>query len=368
MAVSTFEGILKELRNRVYHPIYFLHGEEPFYIDRISDYIENHVLDEMQKEFNQTVLYGRDVTPSVIFSTARRYPMMSNYQVVIVREAQDVKGLLKGKDEDDDTGDDGESIDPAKKDAPEQDPFLLYLNNPQPTTILVLCYKYRKLDKRTKISKEIEKSAVLFESKKLYADKVPAWVVSYVKSKGYTISEKAAGLISEYLGTDLSRVSNELDKLMISLKTGSEISPSQIESGIGISKDYNVFELQDAMGRRDSLKVARIIRYFGANPKNNPLVMILPALANYFTKIITVHAYRGKAGANLSVLLGVNPYFVKDYEIAARNYPLDAAIAAISLIHEYDLKSKGVNNAGTGDNDLLKEMVFRIMNSHVLAG
>jgi DNA polymerase-3 subunit delta len=326
------------------------------------------VLDEMQKEFNQTVLYGRDVTPSAIFSTARRYPMMSNYQVVIIREAQDVKFLLKGSEDDDEASERDDSATSAgKKGVAEKDPFLLYLSNPQPTTILVFCYKYKKIDKRTRVSKELEKSAVLFDSKKMYPNQVPAWVVSYVKSKGYTIAEKASNLIAEYLGTELSKVSNELDKLMIGLKAGSEITPSQIEAGIGISKDYNVFELQDAMGKRDTLKVARIISYFGANPKNNPLVMILPALANYFTKIITVHAYRGKQGANLAGLLGVNPFFVKDYEAAARNYPLDTAIEAISLIHEYDLRSKGVNNASAGDNDLLKEMVFRIMNSHVLA-
>ncbi len=360
MAATTFEGIMKELRNKVYHPVYFLHGEEPYFIDRISDYIERHVLDNMQKEFNQTVIYGRDVTPAAIFSIARRYPMMSNYQVVIVREAQDVKFLFKGK-----TDDDADDSVGTQKDTEEKDPFSHYLSKPQPTTILVFCYKYKKLDKRYKIAKELEKSSILFESKKMYDDKVPSWVGSYVKSIGFTISEKAAGLIAEYLGNDLSRISNEIDKLIIAKQAGSEITFTQIEQGIGISKDYNVFELQEAIGKRDVYKIAKIISYFGSNPKSNPMVMTLTSLSSYFTKIITLHACRGKANINLASAMGVNPYFVKDYEIAARNYSLDDAITAISIIHEYDLRSKGVNNFSTNENDLLKELIFRIMNPRV---
>lgn len=351
MAAQTFEAILKELKNKVYHPIYFLHGEEPYYIDQLSEYIETQVLSDMEKEFNQTILYGRDVDLVTIIGNAKRYPMMANYQVVIIREAQDVKDLFKKKksDDDDDDGDD------------DKDLLLNYLKNPQKSTLLVFCYKYKKLDKRTKASKFLEKAGVVFESKKLYDNQIPAWVSTYVKSKGYKVKEDAANLLSEYLGTDLSKVSNELDKLMINIPKGAEIDSVLIEKNIGISKDFNVFELQNAISKRDYLKVNRIINYFGANQKNNPMVLTISTLNAFFNKVIAYHIFKGKPGVNLAGALGVNPYFMKDYDIAARNFPLSAAIQVISLLHEYDLRSKGVNNLNTSENDLLKELVYKIM-------
>lgn len=362
MAASTFESIIKDLKNKVYHPVYFLNGDESYYIDQIAGYIENHVLSEMEKEFNQTVLYGRDVDVSTIISNAKRYPMMSNFQVVIVREAQDVKDLFprkkKGGDDDDD--------DNQKNDDTEKDPLTEYLRKPQRSTILVFCYKYKTVDKRTKSGKLIEKETVFFESKRLYADKIAPWISAYVKSRGYRIGESAAQLLAEYLGVDLSKVSNELDKLMINIAAGSDITAELIERSIGISKDFNVFELQEALAKRDFLKANRIVNYFGANPKTNPLVLTLAALNSYFTKIITYHVYKGKPGINLAVMLGVNPFFMKDYDIAARNYSLDATIKIIGLLHEYDLRSKGVNNLNTTEVDLLKEMVYKILHPDLL--
>ncbi len=348
MAAYTFESIIKNLKNKVYHPVYFLHGEEPYFIDQLSTYIESHVLTDMEKEFNQSVLYGRDIDPVTIFSYAKRYPMMSNYQVVIIREAQDVRNLFKKK-----TDDDNESND--------IDPFYEYLLKPQKSTILVFCYKYKKADKRTRTGKLLDKSAVVFESKKLYDDKVPAWINTYVKHKGFTIGDKASNLLAEYLGTDLSKVSNELDKLMIGLKDGAEINATSIAKNIGISKDFNVFELQNAISKKDFQQVNRIINYFGSNPKNNPLVLTLSTLNGYFNKIISYHVYKGKPGVNLATALGVNPYFMRDYDLAARSFPLAKAMNAISLLHEYDLRSKGVNNLSASENELLKELVYKLM-------
>ncbi len=358
MAAQTFEAILKDLKNKVYHPVYFFHGEEAYFIDLLAEQIENKVLSEMEKEFNQTVLYGRDVDVSTILSHAKRYPMMSNYQVVIVREAQDIKDLFKKKkgsveDEEDEKGND------------ETDPLLNYLLKPQKSTLLVFCYKYKKLDKRTKTGKAVEKYAVAFESKKLYDNQVAGWVSAYVKNAGFKIREDAANLLAEYLGTDLSKVANELDKLMINIPKGAEIDSTLIEKNIGISKDFNVFELQTAISKKELLKVNRIINYFGANPKSNPFVLTVSTLNSFFNKIISYHVFKGKPGVNLAGALGVNPYFMKDYDIAARNFPLPVAIQVISLLHEYDLRSKGVNNLNTSENDLLKELVYKIMHPQV---
>ncbi|MDQ3050115.1 MAG: DNA polymerase III subunit delta [Bacteroidota bacterium] len=356
MATHTFESIIKDLKNKVYHPVYFFHGDEPYFIDQLSGYIESHVLTDMEKEFNQSVLYGRDIDPVSIFSSAKRYPMMSNYQVIIIREAQDVKNLFKKKLSDDSQGDESDNLDPLYQ----------YLLHPQKSTILVFCYKYKKLDKRTKIVKLLEKTSVVLESKKLYDDKIPAWINSYVKGKGFKIGEKASGLLAEYLGTDLSKVSNELDKLMIGLKAGGEINSAAIESNIGISKDFNVFELQNAISAKDFQKVNRIINYFGSNPKSNPFVLTLSTLNGYFNKIISYHVFKGKPGVNLATALGVNPYFMRDFDKAARSYSLKDAMHAISLLHEYDLRSKGVNNLSTTENELLKELVYKIMHPGVL--
>ncbi len=234
-----FNEIMSELKKKVYRPVYFLMGDEPYFIDMISDYIENQVLDEMEKEFNQTVLYGRDIATADVLAAAKRFPMMSEHQVVIIKEAQNIRDLVGKGDED------GKGKDKAKH------PFAAYIENPQKSTILVICYKYKTIDKRTSVAKLIDKNAVLFESKKIYDNQVPDWINNYLKGKEYTVGPKASALLTEYLGANLSKISNELDKLMINLPPKSEITVEQVQTNIGISKEYNVFELQTAIGKKE---------------------------------------------------------------------------------------------------------------------
>lgn len=341
-----FQQIMADLKKKVYHPVYFLMGEEPYFIDAVSDHIEKNILDEGEKEFNQSVLYGRDVDILSVISAAKRFPMMSDLQVVIVKEAQNIRDLV-GRDKGDDTK--------------HKHPFLTYIENPQKSTLLVICYKYKKLDMRTALGKNIAKHAVVFESKKLYDNKVPDWIGSYLKGKNYSISPPACVMLAEYLGTDLSRIVNELDKLMISLPEKSEITVDHIQTNIGISKDYNSFELQNALGRKDVLKANRIVNYFAANDKDHPLVVSISTLYGYFSKLLTYHFLPDKSKAIAAAALGVHPFFLIDYEKAAKLYPPLKLKAIISDLREYDLKSKGVNNVSVGGGELLKELVFKIL-------
>jgi DNA polymerase-3 subunit delta len=344
---QTFDNIIKDLKNKVYYPVYLLQGDEPYYIDAISDYIENNVLDEGEKEFNQTILYGKDVDLLTLISVAKRYPMMSNYQVVLIKEAQDIKNLIPKVKE----------LAKGEKEVPS--PLEVYLQNPVPSTLLVLCHKYKKLDGRSKVAKMFDKVGVVFECKKLYADQLPPWIKNYCKSKKYRIDDKAAILLSEYLGNDLSRISNELDKLMINVPDTVEITTTHIEQYIGISKEFNVIELCEAIAKRDALKANRIVNYFTANPKSNPLVLTLGFMFPYFNKLIGYHALPDKSKA--ASVLGVNPYFIKDTENAARSFTLAKLVAIIALLREADLKSKGVGSAGIPEGEILKELVFKIM-------
>ncbi|MDB5148482.1 MAG: holA, partial [Mucilaginibacter sp.] len=261
----TAAEILKDLKNRKFKPLYLLHGEEPYFIDLVSNYVEHHVLPEHERGFNQTVAYGKDTDIMTVLNAAKRYPMMADYQVVLVKEAQDMKW---GKDDDN-----KKSIDPV----------LSYLENPLPSTILVFCYKYGKFDKRKKTYKAIEKNGLIFESATLYDNKVPAWVEGYVSDKGYKMNQQASAMIAEYLGNDLSKIANELEKLMLNVSAGQEITLKHIQDNIGISKEYNVFELQTALTKKDAYKVNQIINYFESNPKSNTKVLVLGKLNNYFS-------------------------------------------------------------------------------------
>jgi DNA polymerase-3 subunit delta len=326
--------IVKNIKQGTIAPIYFLMGEEAFYIDAISDYIEKTILAEEEKGFNQMVLYGRDVSIDDIVSNAKRYPMMAERQVVIVKEAQDLSRTIEN--------------------------LVSYVENPQPTTVLVICYKYKKLDARKKLSKAVKKAGVLFESKKLYENKIPDWIQSTLASKGYTITPKAAQMLTEFLGTDLGKIHNELQKLQLIIPAGAQVTPQIVEENIGISKDFNNFELQKAIGERDIKKAFAIIQYFGQNPKNNPIVMTVSLLYGFFVKLLKYHALSNKADA--AKALGLNPYFVKDYQIAARNYPMKKVSAIISTIREIDMKSKGVGASNMPQGDLLKELLVKIFN------
>jgi DNA polymerase-3 subunit delta len=330
----TYEQIIGDINRKIYFPVYLLHGEEPYFIDAITDQIETSVLSDAEKEFNQTVVYGRDINVGNLIDMARRFPMMANYQVVIVREAQDMEKL--------------ENLQP-------------YIEKPQPTTILVLAHKYKKVDQRKGLAKAVEKSGVLFASSRIYDDKVPAWISARLTGKGYKIRPEACQLLAEYLGADLSRITNELEKLIINLPPGSVVDSALIERNIGISKDYNIFELQNALGARDVLRANRIVNYFAANPKQNPAVVVLTVLFGFFMKLMIYHQLQDKERNNAASVLGVSPFFMKDYARAAQNYSFKKLRAVIGLIREYDLRVKGVNNGSTEEGELLRELVYRIL-------
>lgn len=332
MEVS-YDQLISDLKQKKYQPVYFLCGEEPYYIDKISDFIENNVLDEAEKSFNQSIIYGRDTDPINIINEAMRYPMMSEHLVVIVKEAQDIKKI---------------------------DELHPYIENPTPTTILVICYKKKGVDKRTAFGKNIVKKCVYFESAKVYDNKMPQWIEQYVKDKKYKIDPKAALMLTEFLGNDLSKVSNEIDKLILNISSGGEITPALIEKFIGISKDYNVFELTKALGLKDVLKANKIVNYFAANPKSNPFVLIISNLHGYFSKLIITQAIKNQSENTIASELGVNPYFVKEFKAACANYDYRKLVQIISLLHEYDLKSKGVDSS-QDHGELLKELVFKIL-------
>jgi DNA polymerase-3 subunit delta len=336
------DDIIKDLKNRKFKPLYLLHGDEPYYIDLVGNYVEHKLLPDAEKGFNQTVLYGKDTDIMTVLNAAKRYPMMADHQVVLVKEAQDMKW---GKDDDD------------KKSI---NPLLNYLDNPLPSTILVFCYKYGKFDKRKKTYKAIEKNGLVFESAALYDNKVPGWIEGFISDKGYRISQPATMMLSEYLGNDLSKIANELEKLMLNISAGQEITLELVQNNIGISKEYNVFELQTALGKKDVFKVNQIVNYFEANPKANPIVLVLGNLNNYFSKVLAFHYVKDRSQQNLARELGVNPFFVKDYEQAARSYDYGKTMRIISYLREYDLKSKGVESTAE-DGALMKELMFKIL-------
>ncbi len=314
-------------------PIYLLTGEEPYYIDKISEFIEKNVLTEEERGFNQVVLYGREVSVEDIVGNAKRYPMMAERQVVVVKEAQHLSRTIEN--------------------------LTSYAANPQPSTVLVLCYKYNKLDKRKKLYKAIKKSGVVLESKKLYENQVADWIKNVLKSRGYDITFKASNLLVEFLGTDLGKIDKELEKLCLVVPKGSQITPEAIEVNIGISKDYNNFELKRAIGEGDVVKATRIINYFGQNPKENPFVLTITLLYSFFNQLLTYHGLNDQSPKNVSKALGIRPYFVEEIQIAARNFPMRRVSGIISELRELDLKGKGVG-ASISQQDLLKELLVKI--------
>ena len=349
-----FEKIISDFKNKVYHPVYFLMGEEPYFIDEVSNYIEKNILEDSEKEFNQTILYGGETNILTVLSEAKSYPMMSNYRVVIVKEAQNMKDLVPK-----------EKPEAGKKRNGESEkvhPLLSYLDNPQKSTILVFCHKYKTVDMRTSIGKTIDKKAVVMKTATMYDYKVPKWIESFIAEKKYSIEPRASQLLTEYLGNDLSKIAKELEKLFINIPSNSKITSEHIQKFIGISKEYNNFELQDAIGKKDSLKANRIINYFASNPKDNPMVVTVASLAGYFSKVMLVHALPDKSQNNVASALKVNPFFVKDYVSASQNYPFPKVMNIISILRHYDMKSKGFESTGTPEGELMKEMVYKILN------
>ncbi|GFZ76380.1 DNA polymerase III subunit delta [Aquaticitalea lipolytica] len=328
--------LVTDIKNKNLKPIYFLMGEEAYYIDKISDFIEDNVLTEDERGFNQMVLYGRDVSVDDIVSNAKRYPMMAEYQVVIVKEAQDLSRSIE------------KLVDYAKQ--------------PQPSTILVMNYKYKTIDKRKSLYKELKKTGVVYESKKLYENQVADWIRRVLSGQEYTIAPKAAQMLVEFLGTDLSKINNELEKLQIILPKGTQISPEHIEENIGISKDYNNFELRKAIGERNVLKAHQIVNYFAENPKDNPMVVTVSLLFNFFSQLLHFHGLNDKSPRSVASALKINPYFVNEYIEAARNFPMKKVSSVVATLRDFDVKSKGVGANAVPQGDLLKELIVKIMN------
>ena len=326
--------IVNDIKGGHIKPIYFLMGEEPYYIDKLSDYIEQNVLTEDEKGFNQTVLYGRDVSIEDIISASKRYPMMAERQVIIVKEAQDLTKTI--------------------------DKLESYAENPMPSTVLVICYKYKTLDKRKKVTKLLDKHGLVYESKKLYENQVGEWIKRVLQGKNYTIEPKAAAMLVEFLGTDLGKINNELEKLQIILPKGTTISAKHIEENIGFSKDYNVFELRKAIGDRNHLKAYQIAQYFADNPKDNPMVVTTSLVFGFFVNLLQYHGLKDKNPKNVAAVLKVNPYFLKDYDIALRNYPMKKVSAIVAKLRDIDVKSKGVGANNLPNHDLLKEMLVGV--------
>ncbi|MDB2493320.1 DNA polymerase III subunit delta [Flavobacteriaceae bacterium] len=332
--MNTTNQLITDIKGGKIAPIYFLMGEEAYYIDVISDFIESYVLQEEEKGFNQMVLYGKEVSIQDIVSNSKRYPMMAERQVIIVKEAQNLTKTI------------------------EQ--LLEYAKNPQPTTVLVFNYKYKTLDKRKTLYKALSKTAVVFESKKKYEDKIPNWIQSFLKSKQISITPKAALMLAEFLGTDLSKIANELNKLEIVVGAKKEITPELIEENIGISKDFNNFELQKALGNLDHKKAYQIVYYFAQNPKQHPFVLTISVLYTYFSKIMTLHTVRDRNPSTIAKALGVNPYFVNDYIAVSRNFPMKRISGVLETLRTYDTKSKGVG-ANLSPKDLYNELVYNIL-------
>ncbi len=331
----TYEQLMGNLKNKAYQPVYFLYGDEPYYIDRITDFITKNVLTEAEQSFNQTVVYGKDSDAGQVINLSRRFPMMASHQVVVVREAQELKNI---------------------------DDLAYYVEKPQPSTLLVINYKHKKPDSRKKVFKTLKNKAVSFESKKLYDNQVPGWISGYVSNRKCRIEPKAAVLLAEFLGSDLSRIANEVEKLIIALgEKGQTITPRHVEEHIGISKDFNQFELQNALGKKDVMKSNRIINYFADNPKKYPLAVVIPSLYYFFSRLLMVHYTGDKSKQKLAATLKVNPFFVKDYETAAKHYSAGKLVRIISLLRTYDLRSKGYNGNNIPDGELMRELIFKIL-------
>ena len=331
-----FKKIVKDVRAKSFKPVYFLHGEESYFIDRVAEEIEKAALEEHERDFNLTVVYGRDCDPDQVKDTCLRYPMMAERQVVILREAQTWR------------------IDAFDK-------LESYFKNPTPTTVLVILYKHKKADGRKTWLKDLAKKQVVFVSDKLKDDKLPEWIQAYVKFHKRKIGPVESKLLADHLGSDLGKLTNEVEKLCIVTEPDGAITSALIERNVGISKDYNIFELQNAIGARDHLKAQTIAHYL-ASDKEHKLFLTAAMLSSYFSKIAIVHASQGLSQADLAAAMKVPPFFVRDYANAARHYPPARLKEIQHLLREADLNSKGVGNASANDGELLRELLVRVMN------
>lgn len=337
---AAVKKILSELKARKFNPVYFLQGEESYFIDVISDYIEAHALSDAEKGFNQVVVYGKDVAMATVLTHARRFPMMSEFQVVIVKEAQEIQDLNKEI---------GARL------------LLDYLKQPVPSTILVFCHKHKTLDKRRELGKSIDKLATSVTSKKLYDNQLPDFVAEHVRERKIDIEDRAIQALCEFVGNDLNRLANEIDKLLISLPAGESITTERVMNQVGVSKEYNIFELQKAILHKDSLMVAKIVNYMASNTRKNPMIPIVAFLYSFFSKLLMATQAADKSEKGLASALKVSPYAIRDYSLALRQYSPVKILHNISLLKETDLKLKGVNNASADEGQILRELVYRLM-------
>jgi DNA polymerase-3 subunit delta len=329
------DKIIGEWKKKIFKPIYWLEGEESYYIDEVMEYAEHHILSEQEAGFNLSIFYGKDANWADVINACRKYPIFSDKQVVLLKEAQQMRDI-------------------EKLDA--------YVESPLTSTIFVVSYKDKKVDGRSKLAKVLKQKGEMLTTKKLYENQLPEWANNMVHSKGFTITQKAVLLLVDHIGNDLQRISNEIDKLLVNLSGSKNITEDDIEKYVGISKEYNVFELTDALGRKDLVKAIRIIRYFGENPKAGPIQMVLPALHNFFSKTYCVFGVQGGDEKSIASALGVPPFFVKDYIIAAKRYGFAGVEQALMLLHHYNLKSIGIGDIGSSDASLMSEMVVKMMN------
>lgn len=337
---ASVRKILTDAKAGKFSPVYFLQGEETYFIDVISDYIEAHALTDAEKGFNQVVVYGKEVTMATILTHARRFPMMSQFQVVIVKEAQEIQDLNK------EIG--------AKL-------LLEYLKQPVPSTVLVFCHKHKSLDKRKELGKNIEKLATSLTSKKLYDNQLPDFMAEYARERNIAIEDQAIRALCEFVGNDISRLTNEMDKLTISLKPGETINVERVMQQVGVSKEYNIFELQKAILQRNSLNVAKIVNYFESNTKKNPVIPMVAYLYSFFSKVLLASQAPDKSEKGLASALKVSPYVIRDYSLALQQFPSDKLLRNISLLKEADLKLKGVNTGSTGEGQILRELIYRLI-------
>ncbi len=328
------EKILSDWKKGNFKPVYWLEGEESYFIDQIVDFAEHHILKESEAGFNLTIFYGKDADWAAVINACRRYPMFAERQVVLLKEAQQMRDI---------------------------DKLESYLENPLNSTVFVVSYKEKKVDGRSKLAKILKQKAELFSTKKMYDSQLPEWTNNMVQQHGLTIDQKALYLLVDHVGNDLSRIQNEIEKLAMNLGARKNITEDDIENYIGVSKEFNVFEMQDAIAKKDFSKAIRIIQYFSANPKAAPIQMILPALYNFFSKVFMVFGAGTNDEKQLASSLGINPYFIKDYMAAAKNYTYQGTEKILLLLHEYNLRSVGVHDSGTDDAELMKEMVVKMM-------
>lgn len=330
----TIDAVITGWKNRSFKPVYWLEGEEEYFIDKAIDYAEHHILPESEAAFNLTIFYGRDTSWPDVVNACRRYPMFAERQVVILKEAQHMRDVEKLES---------------------------YIENPLHSTVFIASYKEKKIDGRTKFAKLLKEKGVFITTKKIYDNQLPEWTQELLESKGLSISPKGLALFVDHLGNDLTRIENEITKISVNLGKRKTITEEDIEEFVGVSKDFNVFELQAALARKDLAKAIRIIQYFGANPKAAPIQLILPSLYSFFSKVFMVFGAGSFEEKSVAAAIGVNPFFAKDYIQAARTYDFQGVERVLLLLHQYNLKSIGVNSVATDDASLLKEMVYKMI-------